>query len=1165
MAFGIKYQMNWDDQYRGDTFKLDVEVEGYAAGVTELRRHIDQPFEQQYNESPWVKGSESIATFIVTKTDQAAYDADFYDSVYKTIRIKFYANSILKWVGWLKPENTTREFNYPEVVYRVSATDGLNDLKDIEYTGFSETGRQSMLQLVKNAIDFTGITDLDFFIQCNIYEDGNMIETEEMFEEIQGQNEVFYSRDSGEIKPNSCYEALEKIVKSFYCSLAMVDGYWQITNGQEYVSEYTIFEYSSLTVASGDRDVAYDREVDITSYERPEGNKLELSKVAPIKKLRTTFHNRNLGTNEITTNPDFDVGGTPPTGWTNSGWDSFATATEDGDSVGNTTEFTTNSDIKYIEASTFTLAGATVGDLISVKFEVKLKTITLSSGSDFPKVYPALEDPKGVEVKGFARFVNEVDGEFQKVQHFFAVTGDGIYTLRLYVEPRDPTSTLSYLWNNVVVTTGDTASTSTDSLYVGTVVHEAYQKEEETLSFLESHETSDVGALTYGGGVLTSSWTRFGNSGEGLSLIQLFTQQYLNDRQANHDLITATLYDRSEVIHFNTILTLNSKKYRFVEMSKNYATKLVSGTIQQVDNTSDIAHTLKPQSLTSVEGSSVGDAPDPLSGWSTQSWVLNNFMRGVDDEAITGIWNFQNGFKVGGVTVIDGSRVLQNVTGLISMFTNDVGYITSADATLQKVTDNSNTADGFVSTTRAITIGAASSPIGQFHITTGASGQGSVHALGDELVLESASDVGMTFLSPGSENQWIFFGDVADNTIGGILYNHVTNSLHLKTNGVTDRLVIGSSGRIGIGTDVPDGTLHVFSGSAGVVTANTGGDDLVIEGSAAVGMSFLNPSDLSQWIFFGDTLDNDIGGIKYEHATDSFRFRTNGVSDRMILDSAGNVGIGETSPSARLDIIGSGVGGVFALEVNNPVDGNGIEINTVDVTVNNALVWNQGADIMFDLFSDTGNDAKLRLLNSGVINIEFTTDGDSYFLGNLGIGIAIPTEELHVVGDILSTTGRFLRDTNDYIEINATTIDFRLDGTLDMRLENDGDLHVEGDVIAYSSTTSDPRFKINKQGFSQADIWPILNSLIGYQFQWKHNFEWDYGFMADEVKKVLPYAVEKKKDSLDHWKIGGGEFLILHKDKILPIVVEGVKDLNIRVTELESENEGLKKLINELR
>ena len=30
-----------------------------------------------------------------------------------------------------------------------------------------------------------------------------------------------------------------------------------------------------------------------------------------------------------------------------------------------------------------------------------------------------------------------------------------------------------------------------------------------------------------------------------------------------------------------------------------------------------------------------------------------------------------------------------------------------------------------------------------------------------------------------------------------------------------------------------------------------------------------------------------------------------------------------------------------------------------------------------------------------------------------------------------------------------------------MRLENDGDLHVEGDVIAYSSTISDERLKDN--------------------------------------------------------------------------------------------------------
>ncbi len=1161
MAFGIKYQMNWDDQFRGNTFKLDVEVEGYAAGVTQLG-HTEQAFVQQYNKAPWVQGSESIITFIVTKTDQAAYDADFYDAIYKTIRVKFYVNAVLKWVGWVKPENTTREFNYPEVTYHVSATDGLNDLKNIEYTGFSETGRQSMIQLVKNAINFIGITDLDFFVQCNIYEDANMVETEEMFEEIQGQNEVFYSRDSGEIKPNNCYQALEKIVKSFYCTLSMVDGYWQITNGQEYVSESTIFDYASLSVASGERDVVYDREVDINAYERPEGNKLELSKVQPIKKLRTIFHNRNLGVNEIITNPDFDVGGSPPTGWTSNAWGSFTTATEDGDSVGNTTDLTTNSDIKYIEASSFVLAGATVGDLISVKFEVKLKSITLSSGSDFPEVYPAMVDPKGVETKGFARYISEIDGEFQKVQHFFAVTGDGTYKLRLYVEPRDPTSILSYLWNNVVVVAGNTASTSTDSLYVSTITPAAYKKEEEILSFLESHQTSDIGALTFGSGTLTNSWTRFGNSGEGLSLIRLFTQQYLNDRQSNHDLITIDLYDKSEVLHFNTILTLNSKKYKFIEMSKNYKSKLVSGTIQQVDNSSDVGYTLKPQSLTSVEGSSVGDAPDPQSGWSTQSWVLNNFVRGVDDATISGIWNFQNGFKVGGVTVIDGSRVLQNVTGLISMFTNDVGYLTSLDATLQKVTDNSNTADGFVSTSRAITIGANSTPSAMLDII----GDGSNYALevnntstagGVQVLTAAANNVGFQW-TQGAVVMASIFSDVIGEGKMSLLAAGVLKIV-FDTNG--DSYFLG--GDIGIGTDSPSARLDIIgdgTNSALEVNNTSNGDGIDINTTAGIANSGILWKQGANQMFqiFSNATDDAVlrlmnsGVINIELNTDG---------DSYFL---GNLGIGVVISSARLDIVGSGVDGVFALEVNNTGSGEGIEINTADATVVNAIVWNQGADLLFNVFSDTGNDAKLRLLNSGVINIEFTTDGDSYFLGNLGIGIAIPTEELHVVGDILSTTGRFLRDTNDYIEINATTIDFRLDGALDMRLENDGDLHIDGDLIGFSTTTSDPRFKTNLKRFN--DPWSILNNITGWQFQWKNDYSYDYGFMADEIERVLPYAVKTKMDVLDKWGIGKGSYLTMDRNKLLPIMLEGMKDLNKRVEELVEENRELKTLLQyELR
>ena len=51
----------------------------------------------------------------------------------------------------------------------------------------------------------------------------------------------------------------------------------------------------------------------------------------------------------------------------------------------------------------------------------------------------------------------------------------------------------------------------------------------------------------------------------------------------------------------------------------------------------------------------------------------------------------------------------------------------------------------------------------------------------------------------------------------------------------------------------------------------------------------------------------------------------------------------------------------------------------------------------------------------------------------------------------LYASGNIGLDTGDYIAwSNNTQLDFYVNGANDMRLESDGDLHVEGDVVAFS-------------------------------------------------------------------------------------------------------------------
>ncbi len=128
--------------------------------------------------------------------------------------------------------------------------------------------------------------------------------------------------------------------------------------------------------------------------------------------------------------------------------------------------------------------------------------------------------------------------------------------------------------------------------------------------------------------------------------------------------------------------------------------------------------------------------------------------------------------------------------------------------------------------------------------------------------------------------------------------------------GTASGIVIARTGDVGIGTNTsPDTNLHVFKASAGTVTAASDAQ-LVVENSGVTAINLLSPNTSHGQIIFGDPDDNDVGQFGYDHATNGMYIKTNGSGTKhFFVDSTGDVGIGTTSPDAKLDVNGGIIAG----------------------------------------------------------------------------------------------------------------------------------------------------------------------------------------------------------------------------------------------------------------
>lgn len=394
--------------------------------------------------------------------------------------------------------------------------------------------------------------------------------------------------------------------------------------------------------------------------------------------------------------------------------------------------------------------------------------------------------------------------------------------------------------------------------------------------------------------------------------------------------------------------------------------------------------------------------------------------------------------------------------------------------------------------------------LGNLAFATGAGGSAT-----ERMRITSAGNVGIGTSSParpldviGSVGSAVatFATAVSGSTNKGIRIVPQTYGASIETVGLStelafntsdassssERMRITSAGNVGIGTSSPAQKLTIDSG-------------YVLIKDNAYDTYFLSKtrSDGSQLVGFQS---HSLGALSI-HANSS---------ERMRIDSSGNVGIGATNPSDKLVVIGD-VASTGSLKIT----GNSSTPSA------GAFVHRPASNT---LALGTASTERMRIDSIGRISVGFSS-WSSFGVVNLGVG---QEDEGRVT---------IARGSNGQVARFYNSTGFA------------GDITLTGASTAYN-TSSDYRLKENVVEMTGA--LDRVDALKPSRFNFIADPETTVdGFLAHEVAEVVPEAISGEKDAVD--EEGNPVYQGIDQSKLVPLLVGAIKELRAEIETLKSQ------------
>ena len=389
-----------------------------------------------------------------------------------------------------------------------------------------------------------------------------------------------------------------------------------------------------------------------------------------------------------------------------------------------------------------------------------------------------------------------------------------------------------------------------------------------------------------------------------------------------------------------------------------------------------------------------------------------------------------------------------------------------------------------------------------------------------------------TTSTPGARGQGVFlFNDGNDTTwyVGTNYVNADTFSINRKSSTTsvdssTAQLAnafvtILNTGNVGIGTTSPTYKLQVHTADSttlqnGLNITNGANTDYTVR--IKQGETWVGPTTSTAVVF-----------------------QTNNSTEAARITGAGLVGIGTTSPVERLTVANTGTSDILSVYRTQSSASNlsgiifaqqnasGTKINYTGIysRIVSSTAGAESGDISFYTYNAGSNAQRAAITYVGTFYVGSAIDSgaiSTYVAGYNGFAAQV------------SNNAYFT-----YSGLNAS-------GTRTFAITGAGTLTVSADVVAYG-TPSDIRYKHDIHQLTNA--LDTVQKLRGVTFKWKEdtdsykmtNISDDIGFIAQEVREVLPTIVRENEDGK----------LSLRDRAIIPLLVEAIKELKAEIDTLK--------------